>query len=260
VSPSKNEAAWSYQWNTLEDDSEMLFREWIRPVELDDFRDKLVLDAGCGGGQHMRFVAPYASEVVGVDLSCSEIAARKSSGFENVSAMEADIATMDLGRQFDIVYSIGVLHHTDDPRAAFQNLARHVRPGGRLIVWVYSHEGNLLNRVLVEPLKRVLYGRWPRPVLLGLARVLTALLYLPVYTVYLLPLRFLPYHAYFGNFRRLGFQRNLLNVFDKLNAPQTVFLERGEVASWFAEGFRDVSIESYMGVSWSASAVRVGPA
>ena len=40
MSPSENEAAWSYQWSKLEDDSEMLFREWIRPVTLEDFRDK----------------------------------------------------------------------------------------------------------------------------------------------------------------------------------------------------------------------------
>lgn len=260
MSPSENEAAWAYQWSTLEDTSEMLFREWIRPVPIEAFRGKQVLDAGCGGGQHMRFVAPYAAEVLGVDLSCAEIAAERCAGFDNIHVQAADVTSMDLGRRFDIVYSIGVLHHTDDPRAAFENLARHVKVGGRLIVWVYSHEGNFLNRAVVEPLKRHLTGRWPRPVLLALARVLTALLYVPVYTVYRLPLRFLPYYEYFGNFRRLSFERNLLNVFDKLNAPQTVFLERREVESWFANGFLDVSIRSYMGVSWSATGIRAEPA
>jgi SAM-dependent methyltransferase len=195
--------------------------------------------------------------VLGVDLSCAERAAERNRDQPNVSTQAGDVARADLGRQFDIVYCIGVLHHTGDPSASFCNLARHVKPGGRMIVWVYAHEGNFWNRVLVEPLKRALYGRWPRNVLLALAHVLTVLLYVPIYTIYLLPLRWLPYYEYFRNFRRLTYARNMLNVFDKLNAPQTRFLHRGEVAGWFAEGFRDVLVSPYAGVSWRASSTRV---
>ncbi len=254
--PQAKQADWLYQWSTFEDDSRMLFTEWIHPGTLEDFRGRSVLDAGCGGGQHMRFVAPYAREVVGVDLNCAALAAEKCRDFPNVSTVEGDLATVDLGRQFDLVYSIGVLHHTDDPRRCFMNLARHVRPGGRMIVWVYSHEGNGLVRVVIEPLKRHVYGRWPKPVLLALARLLTALLYVPVYSLYLLPLRVLPYWGYFRNMRRLGFERNVLNIFDKLNAPQTVFLRRKEVAEWFARDFTDVHLSPYVGVSWRASGTR----
>jgi len=125
-----------------------------------------------------------------------------------------------------------------------------------MIVWVYSHEGNGLVRAVIEPLKRHVYGRWPKPVLLALARLLTALLYVPVYSLYLLPLRVLPYWRYFRNMRRLGFERNVLNIFDKLNAPQTVFLRRKEVAEWFARDFTDVHLSPYVGVSWRASGTR----
>jgi SAM-dependent methyltransferase len=243
MSPSANEAAWAWQWSHLEDTSETLFREWIHPNRIEDFAGKQVLDAGCGGGQHLRFVAPFAKEVVGVDLNCA--------------ALAGDVAQVDLGRQFDVVYCIGVLHHTDDPARSFRNLARHLKPGGRMIVWVYSHEGNFLNRAVVEPLKRGLTGRWPRPALLALAHGLTLLLYLPIYTLYRLPLRGLPFYEYFRNFRRLPYRRNLLNVFDKLNAPQTHFLRREQVEAWFATGFRDVHVSPYVGVSWRASGTRV---
>lgn len=258
MSPSPNEAAWEWQWSHLEDDNEMLFRAWLEPNRLEDFRGKTVLDGGCGGGHHLRFVAPFAAEVVGVDLSCAALAAERCRDLANVSTVEGDVATVDLGRQFDVVYSIGVLHHTDDPARSFANLARHVKPGGRMIAWVYSHEGNFWNRALVEPAKRV-YGRWPRSLLLALAHLLTALLYVPVHSLYRLPLRGLPYWEYFANFRRLSYRRNLLNVFDKLNAPQTRFLRRSELEAWFAEGFTDVHVSPYVGVSWRGSGTRVAP-
>jgi len=96
-----------------------------------------------------------------------------------------------------------------------------------------------------------------RRVVLGLAWVLTCFLYIPVFTIYLLPLRFLPYFEYFGNFRRLSFNRNCLNVFDKLNAPQVRFLEKHQVEAWFnGDGFEVLHLSHYKGVSWRVTARR----
>ncbi|MBP7113901.1 MAG: class I SAM-dependent methyltransferase [Candidatus Peribacteraceae bacterium] len=248
---------WAWQWNKLVDDNKWLFSEWILPNTLEDFRGKSVLDCGCGGGHHLLFTAPLASEAVGVDLNALESASRGTKDLKNVSLVEGDIATMDLKRQFDVVYSIGVLHHTDDPTASFRNIAKHAKSGGKVIVWVYSFEGNVLNRWLVEPAKNMLVHHLPRVVVLGLARVLTALVSIPVYTVYLLPLTFLPYYQYFQNWRKLTFERNVLNVFDKLNAPQTFFIKESQVRDWFRDSdFTDVHISPYKGVSWRGSGIR----
>lgn len=268
---------WAWQWEKFRDDNLWLFSEWIYPHTLETFRGKDVLDCGCGGGQHLTFIAPYCKSALGIDLNTSEIARKNTATFPNISLCEADIATMDLGRTFDIVYSIGVLHHTDDPTTSFRNIVKHCKPGGRVIVWVYSYEGNALQRVLIEPLKRAFLKHLPRPVIKLIAHILTALLYIPVYTIYLLPpldfargkLRLacrpkpegrrlgevgLPYYQYFQNWRRLSYRRNLLNVFDKLNAPQTHFLKRETVEAWFKpEAFDDVHISSYKGVSYRAS-------
>ena len=252
------QAEWAAQLSVFYDDRSDLFLDWIHPFTLNDFVGKSVLDAGCGPGHHINLVAPSARRVVGVDLNTAAIAQQNTLAQSNVTVLEDDIATMKLGEQFDIVYCIGVVHHTDDPAATVRNLGDHVRPGGHLILWAYSHEGNLLNRTLVESCKRHGLRRLPRPALLGLAWFLTASLYPPVHTIYRLPLHWLPYHAYFENFRRLPFQRNLLNVFDKLNAPQTVFLHRSEVEAWFpTDRFADVHISAYRGVSWRASGRKV---
>jgi SAM-dependent methyltransferase len=257
--PQAKQVEWAEQWSMVEADEVFLFQDWIHPNTLQTFEGKDVLECGCGGGQHTALVARHARSITGVDLNTVEIARRRNAGSANVAFEEADIATMDLGRQFEVVFSIGVVHHTVDPDRTVANLIRHVRPGGRLILWVYSEEGNGLVRWGVEPIRRLFLGNMTRRRLLTVSKAITALMYLPIYTVYLLPLPFLPFYEYFENFRRLTFLRNAVNVFDKLNAPHTEFIARTRVTRWFAESeFSGVHISDYKGVSWRASGIRKG--
>lgn len=248
---------WEWQWNKIYDDNRWLFTEWIYPNTLESFANEEVLDCGCGGGQHINFIAPYAKKILGVDFNAIPVAKKNTAEHMNVTLEEHDIATMDLNQTFDTAYSIGVLHHTDNPTASFKNMAKHVKPGGRVITWVYSHEGNALNRYLVEPFKTILTHHLPRKIVWGIAHILTALVYLPVYTLYLLPLTFLPYYQYFQNWRKLSYKRNLLNVFDKLNARQTFFIKQETIKEWFNENeFTNVHISPYKGVSWRGSGIK----
>ncbi|MBI4655342.1 MAG: class I SAM-dependent methyltransferase [Elusimicrobia bacterium] len=59
---------------------------------LEDFRNKTVVDLGCGSGQHIGFVAPYAEKIVGVDLNTADIAGRNTLSFLNIEIVETDIA------------------------------------------------------------------------------------------------------------------------------------------------------------------------
>lgn len=250
--PSQNE--WGWQWQRFKNDSEFMFGEWISPMTLKDFTGKSVLDAGCGGGEHLAIVAPYAARVVGVDLNTADVAMGRVADLPNVSVQRADLATMDLGEKFDIVYCVGVIQHTQDPDAVFANLMWHSKPGGRVIVWAYAYEGNFLVRTIVEGTKRALLLYFPKQLLRTLAYLITALVYLPVYTLYLLPLPSLPYYEYFRAWRTFSFARNAMNVFDKLNAPTTHFFRREKIAQWFSpQQFADIHISHFQGVSWRAS-------
>jgi SAM-dependent methyltransferase len=247
---------WAWEWERYHGEDEWLFHDWIKPVTIEDFRGKRVMDAGCGSGQHLTIVAPYAREAVGVDLNASEIARKRNANNPNISVVESDIALFD-AEPFDIVYCIGVIHHTDNPDKTFANLARLTKPGGRTIIWCYSHEGNFLNRTLVEGAKRLFISRLPKPVMRALSTVLTALLYIPIYTIYFLPLHFLPFYEYFQNFRKLSWNTNELNVFDKLNAPTTDFITKERITKWFTDnGFRDIVVTPYRGVSWRGTGIK----
>ena len=101
---------------------------------------RTLLDVGCGTGAHLpRFASDFA--VVGVDLSPQMLrfAAERAPG---VPLVEGDFRTFDLGTTFDVVVSlfsgIGYLTERADLDAAIGNLARHVAPGGLLVIegWV----------------------------------------------------------------------------------------------------------------------------
>jgi len=253
--PQEKSSEWSEQWQIFKDNERFLFFDWIQPASIDDFRSKDVLECGCGGGHHTAIIAETAKNVTAVDLNTAELARQRCSNFDNVGFIEADLNTMDLGREFDVVICIGVIHHTDSPDQVFRNLYKHLRPGGKLIIWTYSAEGNALVRFAVEPIRKLFLRHLSRPALVTVSKILTTLVYLPVYSVYCISwMKWLPYYDYFKNFRRLSFDRNVLNVFDKLNAPQTRFTTRETCENWmsgsrFEEG--SISIKSYLNVSWT---------
>ncbi len=251
---------WARQWAHYKStpDTPYLFSEWIYPNTLEDFRGKRVLDAGCGSGHHAILVAPYAREIVATDLNTAELVRQETIGLPNMTIVAADIATMKAAELFDVVYCIGVIHHTDDPDRTFENLRGLTRKGGRLIVWAYSREGNFLNRTVLEWVRNLGLKRLPFKVLTAISFLTTLLLYPLVWTLYLLPLRpVLPFYDYFSNFRKLSFGHNYLNVLDKLNAPQTRFIPRSQVERWFnPRDFTGVHISPYRGISWRCSGTK----
>lgn len=251
---SFSDDSWAYQWSHYEHDTPVPFEDYLFPYSIDIFKDKTALDCGCGSGYHGTLIAPTAKKVVGFDLTTHEIAKYNVAKFSNVEILQGNAEDFKYPQQFDIVYSFGVLHHTDHPSKAFFNIGKFVASGGLMLIYVYSYENNVLARRVLEPLKINFLHRFHKSHLALLAKFITILLYAPVYTLYLLPIKFLPYYQFFRYFRKLSFQRNVLNVFDQLNAPTTHFIKYDEVKTWFEQaGFKNIHIDHFKQVGWRAS-------
>ncbi len=108
------------------------------------YHGKTVLDAGCGHGRYLRAFADLGARVVGLDIGRGPEMAGVPLDDPAIALVQGSVLAAPFrDESFDLVFSDGVIHHTPDARAAFKELARLVKPGGALYVWVYPREGGL---------------------------------------------------------------------------------------------------------------------
>ena len=237
------------------------FRGWIAPVEPRFFKDKVVLEGGCGKGRHTQLAASWgARDVIGIDLSDAVGTAFDAvSGLENAHVVQADIYHLPFPRVFDYAFSVGVLHHLPDPRGGFKSLAGKVKAGGHLSAWVYGAENNEWITSFINPLRRHITSRISPRALLHLSKLPAALLYLATKLVYR-PLNRagdgalagrLFYNDYLKGIVEFGWREQHTIVFDHLVAPTAFYISRDEFAEWWSDiGAREVEISWHNKNSW----------
>ena len=103
-----------------------------------------ILDAGCGS--HQAALLAYSnpgSTVLGVDLSARslrhQLYLKEKHGLGNLELRQADLRKIgELGQEFDLVVSTGVLHHLADPGEGLEALGSVLAPGGAMSVMLYG--------------------------------------------------------------------------------------------------------------------------
>lgn len=220
---------------------------------------RVALECGCGAGRHTELLARNRWRLVAVDLSESvESAHRNVAKYGNVIVIQADINRLPVSSSFDVVFSLGVLHHTPRPHESFRSISRHVKQGGSLSVSVYSNEGVLVkiqNRI--GDLYRLGARKIPPEDLYALVQNLCYRIRMPS-VVYGDPLesyisKFVERNA--SKFTLLNlfaffipplaladdFEYRTLNTFDYLSPKYAFKYTYDEVCRWFREeGFSDI--------------------
>ena len=229
-------SSFSFEWNTHSNTQLDCFRsdrsseeQFVKKTGFSehDVRGKLVLDAGVGAGRYADVVSRWGADVVGVDLSYAVMAAHQNfSDRPNVWIAQADIGNLPFRpASFDVIFSIGVLHHTPNTRTYFEKLVSLLRPGGTIAIWVYPREGDYIVRNewipftnKIPPRMFYTWCRWFVPwaqarldkPLVGIAR------------------RLFPFST-----QGLGIENDILDTFDGYSPKYHGIHSPDEVESWF---------------------------
>jgi SAM-dependent methyltransferase len=234
--------AFANSWNNLPSGSvytRAQFEDWFAPITAPDVTGRTVLELGCGNGSLLVHMAAWQpAHLVGVDLGSSVVSARKNmeaSGFRDYELQQGDLTTFSRGG-FDIVYSIGVLHHLKEPAKGFESVIANTKQGGRFHCWVYAREGNAVVIHLVDPIRRIASRLpwWITKYLIATPLVIPYYIYAKLLRC-CRRLRFLksaPLYDYSLWIAQRDFLFFRHVAFDQLVTPQTSYIDGQTVKSW----------------------------
>lgn len=234
--------AFATSWNNLPEGSVYTvdqIEDWFSPIGKKDVEEKTVLELGCGNGSLLSHLPKWRPQYVeGVDLGDSISSCKKNmhkTGFQSFSITQADLVDFE-SDGFDLVYSIGVLHHLKDPFAGFKSVIRNTKPGGKFHCWVYAKEGNTIVIHLVEPIRKIASKLpwWVTKYLVATPLAIPFYLYAKAISRSKIFAK-LPLYEYsrWISSREYGFFRHV--AFDQLVTPQTTYISKETIGKWLCE-------------------------
>lgn len=231
--------------------------EWFKDLcgpllSVPELQGTQVAEIGSGAGRvvHVLLDAGVATVVAIEPSSAMEVL--KSNTRERAAQIEylqASGEEIPRDRNFDYVFSIGVLHHIPRPSAVVRAAFEALRPGGRMLIWVYGKEGNEAYLGVVQRV-RIITTKLPPWILAGISHVLNILVGIYMFLCRYFPL---PLKSYllnvFGKFSR---NKRLLAIYDQLNPAYAKYYTESEARALLEDaGFERVRIHHRHGYSWT---------
>lgn len=237
-----------------------LLKDIVEPLlPIERIKGATVADIGSGSGRIVvMMMEAGAARVYAVEPSeAVEPLRRNTSGYadcvEILNVRGDQLPPLNL----DLVISIGVIHHIPDPDPVMKAAYSALKPGGRILLWLYGREGNELYLSIFGPL-RAITRRLPHVLLVPIAHALNfaAGIYLSLARRLPLPMRSYVINI-FGQFDR---HARYLVVYDQLNPNYAKYYTRSEAIGLLQRaGFADVHAFHRHGYSWTVSGVRPPP-
>jgi SAM-dependent methyltransferase len=197
-------------------------------------KEKLVLEVGIGIGGIADYMArEEGAEVIGLDLSYSVDPAYHHFGKNPfLHILQGSLFTPEFPENaFDLVYSIGVLHHTFSTKVAFEKISKLPKKGGRLYVWVYSRydeERSPERRVLMKMESLI------RPIMWRLPAKLQNLVLLPIVPLYLFRQNVYSDRSN-QSYVRYGFREAIHAARDRFTPRYAYRQSEDELREWFIQ-------------------------
>jgi SAM-dependent methyltransferase len=221
-----------YSWHIF---SEVLpvheeqFRRWTSGLAREDWQGKEFLDVGCGIGRNSYWAMKWgAARGLCIDVDDRSLAAarRNLACFPDAHVEHRSAYEINEANRFDIVFSIGVLHHIDSPDVAVEQMVKAAKPGGSVMAWLYGRENNEWIVRWFDPLRNLIFRRAPLPIVYYTSHLLTALLWLALRLG-------LSRIEYFRLIRSFSFRHLQAIVFDHMIPKIAKYYRRDEATALF---------------------------
>ncbi len=241
-----------YSWNIFQEVLPMhreQFLRWTSALAREAWRGARFMDVGCGIGRNSVWaMREGAAGGVAIDVDDRSLAAaRRNLADVAVDVRRESVYDLSEAAAFDIVFSIGVIHHLDAPEQALSRMAYATRPGGHVLVWVYGRENNGWLVHFFDPLRRGLFAHLPLKLVYALSLIPTAVLWLSLRCG-------LQMVEYFRLLRRFSFRHLRAVVFDHMIPRIANYWMREDVERLMAgAGLTDIRLIWVNEVSWSAA-------
>ncbi|MGO9138868.1 MAG: class I SAM-dependent methyltransferase [Syntrophales bacterium] len=257
VESQKTIADFGKQWSKYKDNSGYygsteMFADIVEPlISVKTFNGLTVLDVGSGTGRIINMLLSVGvSSVTGVEPSKAFDGLKKTfcrdSRVELLNTSGHYIPATD---KYDIALSIGVLHHIPNPKPVVDAMMRSLRPGGRVLVWLYGLEGNESYVSIFSKIRKVT-TRIPHLLL--------------VWTVWIAYTMFRAYH-FLARYFSVPMRNYILNVigkmapdkqrlviYDQLNPCYAKYYTEAEAKRLLTDsGFINVQLFHRHGYSWT---------
>lgn len=241
-----------YEWNRysqMRPEYKEQFLRWTAGLSPDAWKDRTFLDVGCGMGRNSYWPMTYgAAGGVAVDVDGRSLRAARQTlrAYPQVAVEERSAYDLRFKNRFDIVFSIGVIHHLEFPQRALMGMVDAAKPGGKVMIWVYGLENNRWIVNFLNPLRRAFFSRMPIGAVHHLSLYPAALLWLGLRVGF-------GRIEYFQLLRRLDFAHLRSIVFDQMLPKIANYWPRKTVERLMREaGLTDVVLIWVNEMSWSA--------
>ena len=221
-----------------------------------------ILDGGCGDGIDLAMLAlDPKCEVLGLELSNGGVTTSlvRTRGLPRAHVVQGDLLRLPLASDtFDGAYSYGVVHHTPNPGLAVKEIARTLKPGAHLLLYVYEDFADRpwywRAALAIANAPRVITTRMPPRMLMALCRALSPI----IYVLCTIPSRHFSWAARFPYRHAISpFGGMVGDIYDRLSAPiEKRYSKDGAAALATDAGLKVITVAQERG--WMVRAAKTG--
>jgi SAM-dependent methyltransferase len=230
-----------------------LFSDILSPfLKADELKGCKVAEIGSGTGRIVNMLLEAGAEniIASEPSEAFDVLCKNIKQPDKVTCLKLTGDQLPASGDLDYVFSIGVLHHIQDPIPVVEAAFKALRPGGHFFVWLYGKERNRLYLTFLT-LLRIFTKHLPHVMLIPLVEMM----YWPlVFYMKLCQLCPLPMRGYLlAVFEKMSPQKRRLVVYDQLNPSFAKYYTRAEAEKLLLDGnFKEVRVHHRHAYSWTA--------